>query len=353
MSETRFWPSNGFESVEFCPACGGKEADILHDKLKDRIFGSAPDSDWKLRSCRTCHSAFLDPRPTPETLHIAYGQYYTHTPSGSPKKNGARKASYMGRIARASVNGYRNIRFKTNISPSNRLGGFLVMLFRPVALYFDAKARYIWRPARGINNLLDVGAGNGEFLKFAKTMGWNAVGLDNDPKAVAVAKSDGLDMRLGSLDLFASQETEFDFITVSHVIEHVYDPVKLLADCKRLLKPGGQLWLETPNINAKGHQRFQENWRGLEPPRHLVLFSQKALTEALAKMGFEEIRYHNRGLNTVFTYRESELIAKNERIGASRVSPTFSPRYLMDFIHEYAFGESREFLTVTARRSEE
>jgi SAM-dependent methyltransferase len=137
-----------------------------------------------------------------------------------------------------------------------------------------------------MRSLLDVGCGDGAFLAEARDCGWQVVGLEPDHRAAAVARQRGLEVRVGGLECLQAQTGAFDVITLSHVIEHLPRPVQALRDCRRLLKPGGQLWLETPNVDSLGHQVFGENWRGLEAPRHFVLFSPRALERALAAAGF-------------------------------------------------------------------
>jgi len=75
------------------------------------------------------------------------------------------------------------------------------------------------------------------------------------------------------------------------VIEHVHDPKSALRQSFRLLKPNGKLYLETPNIESVGHKEFGENWRALEPPRHLTIFSWAALENFLAQLGFDILRH--------------------------------------------------------------
>jgi SAM-dependent methyltransferase len=82
------------------------------------------------------------------------------------------------------------------------------------------------------------------------------------------------------------RDETYDAVTMSHVIEHLHDPVSALQEVRRILKPGGTLWIVTPNVESIGHRRFGVNWRGLEPPRHLVLFSGASLAEALDRAGF-------------------------------------------------------------------
>jgi len=134
--------------------------------------------------------------------------------------------------------------------------------------------------------LLDLGCGNGAFLLRARSAGWHVTGVDFDEKAVAAACGLGLDVRLGGIESLDPSVEQFDVITLAHVIEHVHHPVEVLQACYHLLKPGGFLWLETPNITSEGHQLFGTNWRGLEPPRHLVLFTLESMKKTLKKVGF-------------------------------------------------------------------
>jgi 2-polyprenyl-3-methyl-5-hydroxy-6-metoxy-1,4-benzoquinol methylase len=87
--------------------------------------------------------------------------------------------------------------------------------------------------------LLDIGCGNGSYLAFARDAGWQVRGLDFDPAAVAVARAKGLDVLEGTIDLLSAECACYDRITLSHVLEHAYDPWDILSACYRLLKPGG------------------------------------------------------------------------------------------------------------------
>src|SRR3954451_11454477 len=71
------WPAGGLEAQSTCPACGSHDREPLHSDLRDRVFGAAP-GDWSLVRCLACGSAYLDPRPTRDTIGIAYSSYFTH-----------------------------------------------------------------------------------------------------------------------------------------------------------------------------------------------------------------------------------------------------------------------------------
>ncbi|MDQ2686643.1 MAG: class I SAM-dependent methyltransferase [Armatimonadota bacterium] len=116
--------------------------------------------------------------------------------------------------------------------------------------------------------------------------GWSGVGLDPDARAVSAARQAGLMVHHGILTPGRFPAGHFDAITLNHVVEHLHDPVETLRVCHEILAPEGALWIATPNLEALGHRRFGENWRGLEPPRHLVLFTPTSLVGALERLGF-------------------------------------------------------------------
>jgi len=138
--------------------------------------------------------------------------------------------------------------------------------------------------------LLDVGCGNGEFMAQMKTLGWRVRGIEPDPVAAAAARNAGLDVQQGFFTEASAVEGEFDAVTLSHVIEHLHFPSEMLRLCYRYLRPGGVVWIGTPNIDALGHERFGPAWQGLDPPRHLILFNVAILTGLLRDAGFADIR---------------------------------------------------------------
>ncbi|WP_157651291.1 class I SAM-dependent methyltransferase [Dechloromonas denitrificans] len=196
--------------------------------------------------------------------------------------------------------------------------------------------------------LLDVGCGNGEFMEFARQAGWLVQGVDIDVAAVTIAKAKGLDVIAGGIEQFAGQTACFDRITLSHVVEHVFDPMGLLRDCFRLLKPGGVLWVDTPNMGSAGLRVFGEYWRGLEPPRHLMLFSRASLIDSLIKIGFGEIVDRFSTLATTAVWRESREIMSRASVKRNW-RQALPGRFLADVDGIFAPTE-REFVTLTCRK---
>lgn len=276
------WPANDLEAVERCPVCRSSERALLHDGLTDRVFRCAPGT-WTLYACLACGSAYLNPRPTFSSIDRAYAEYFTHASGESVPTNELPKAK---QLRRSLANGYRNWRFGTRLAPATSWGVPLALVMPRMHKLLDVAYRHLPKPSAGAR-LLDIGAGNGDFLDLARSAGWAVQGVEPDRKAATVCRDRGLDVRVGGIEQFAEERGRFDYITISHVIEHVHDPRGLLMQAFDLLEPGGCLYIDTPNIDAFGHKRYGDAWRGLEPPRHLVLFNWHSLERVLRDVGFK------------------------------------------------------------------
>jgi 2-polyprenyl-3-methyl-5-hydroxy-6-metoxy-1,4-benzoquinol methylase len=335
------WPIDGLQAVPRCPLCGSAERELVHKDLTDVVFFCAP-GEWTLFRCEQCRSGYLDPMPTPETLGLAYRTYYTHSTSAPAA------AGLMGTLRLSVTNGYRNLRFGSRDRPGLRVLGALVPRLMPAwATTIDWQCRHLPKPGPGMR-LLDVGSGNGIFLDFARNCGWNVTGVDLDDSAVAASRSRGLDVRTGTIEAIGEDE-QFDGITMGHVIEHVYDPHALLAACYKRLKPGGWIWVDTPNIDSLGHTEYGPHWRGVEAPRHLILFTPASLTDTLTKAGFVNQQPLHAKLAAVFTWPASESIAAGAGLDrADEFQAAVKQRAMAAGDREAANPDVREFLTVRA-----
>lgn len=278
------WKPDDLESLKGCPVCESATGQtLLYHNLRDKVYRHTPGV-WDFYRCGVCGSGYFNPRPTPETVGRLYEEYYTHAHAPPPAYE---QLSLAGKLRRMLGNGYRNYRFGMRERPASVLGVLAAMLMPDYRALLDASGRHLPKQLKG--RLLDVGCGNGDFLEFATRAGWDAVGVEPDPKAVETARARGLTVHLGGLETLATEREAFEGITMNHVIEHVHHPRATLQACHRLLKPGGWLWIETPNLDAQGHTRYRENWVGLDIPRHLVIFTYRSLTRLLQEVGFARI----------------------------------------------------------------
>ena len=97
-------------------------------------------------------------------------------------------------------------------------------------------------------------------------------------------------------------------MTLSHVIEHMHDPAGDVRRIHAMLRPGGLLWIGTPNLEALSFRRFGADWRGLEPPRHLVLFTTASLDRLIRDAGFHPLPQPNASRRAWPMFRESAAL---------------------------------------------
>jgi SAM-dependent methyltransferase len=243
------------------PACHlcGREGRILHDALQDRLFNVA--GEWRLRQCpeESCGLIWLDPLPLEEEIVKAYTDYFTH--GSEPVSVGQR---------RVAVRLLRGVwRTWTRLTTADHFQRNLERL-----------------SPRG--RLLDVGCGGGDRLVRMRAQGWNVEGVEFDSRAVEVGRAEhGLTIHAGSLSGAGLPADHYDVVSLAHVIEHVHDPIALLRECRRVLRPGGKLMVVTPNADSYGHRTFGKDWVHLDPPRHLQLFSAPALRQVSQRAGFD------------------------------------------------------------------
>jgi 2-polyprenyl-3-methyl-5-hydroxy-6-metoxy-1,4-benzoquinol methylase len=296
------------EPVGACPLCGDHRRKLLHTGLVDRLY-TAPGT-WQLHRCWCCGAAYLDPRPTPESIATAYDVYYTHDPTPEP----AGETGAVRHLRKALRNGYLNARYGYELRPAARVGRLVVPLLPGQRAAADRHVRRLARP-RDAARVLDVGCGNGEFLLEMRAAGWETHGHETDPRAVERAREQGLDVRAGALEGGAYPAGFFDAVTLSHVLEHLHDPVGTLKTCRELIRDDGVLWIATPNLASYGHARYGRAWRGLEPPRHLVLFTPSALVRALERAGFSRVELQ-RAASARWVYEASERLSGRSSGGA-------------------------------------
>ena len=298
------WPADELEHLGECPVCGGIEREELEAALIDDTFQTA-QGEWTLWKCDACHGAYLDPRPDEASIGRAYESYYTHSVGAADALAPWNRFAGLSRYFAA---GYINARFGSQLEPAFPFGGFLRFLRRKSALGVEGELRNLPPLPKAGASVLDVGCGSGRFLAVARQLGWMVHGIDPDPQARASANALGLPVTDDTLLELADKGQRYDVITLSHVIEHVHRPVDTLRQCRALLKPGGRIWLETPNIGSRGYRRFGRYWRGIEAPRHLVLFTRKSLAGALEAAGFAETRDEYIGNVAPFMFAESRAL---------------------------------------------
>lgn len=134
---------------------------------------------------------------------------------------------------------------------------------------------------------LDIGCATGKLLLYMKERGWRECGVEVcEPAAEYARSARSLDVRTGTLEEASLPEQSFDVIHASHLIEHLTDPRGFIRELYRLLKPGGFVFLVTPNAAGFQAVLFGPRWRSAIAD-HMFLFSKKNLMMLLHSEGFE------------------------------------------------------------------
>lgn len=276
-------------SCDFCHS----EGIVVQENVSD------PDGKiqgyWCFKKCTNpvCGVCWLDPAPLETELWKAYTSYHTHTRIHSSKLK------------------------KTILSLLNRL---IKLTLIPFWL-----SNGLWKEMRYLKfmalkheppgKLLDVGCGAGRLLNRMRKQGWVVEGIDFDPQAAnKVGSRYGIRTHVGDLSANLLPKASFDAITMSQTIEHLSQPSLTLAECMRILKPGGKLIITTPNVKSLGAAEFGSYWRGWEAPRHLHMFSVESLTLLIQKSNFEIVEARSYSSDSAGIYRVSKY-NQTKRLG--------------------------------------
>lgn len=332
MKDGSAWVDADLEKVTACPVCGSTQLLSAYKDLTDLEEGVP--GRWSMVNCMGCGSLLLDPRPTPDALSKAYGSYYTHLPPL------AENAVLEGRgLLKSIARAYLARRYSIG-TPGPAWMARVALLAWPFRQQLDYHLRHL---PRGGGRLLDLGCGSGGFLLRASEAGWDVLGVEPDPAAAGVARG------ASHFDVHASLDSVqglFDVITMAHVVEHLHDPRTMLADCYSRLRPGGLLWIATPNISGLGHHLYGDAWQSLETPRHLVMPSPLALASLLHDVGFDDVRFLRRGRGSAKRLRASSERARALGRRAWLVEPL---ALLIDLAASLSVHAAEEIVLVATR----
>jgi 2-polyprenyl-3-methyl-5-hydroxy-6-metoxy-1,4-benzoquinol methylase len=226
---------------DLCPICG-REGTQEWLRAPDRLHGR--NQQYRLVRCPACSFVWQSHPPSPEDMHLHYTEAYNELISV-----GGRNSPVRWRARRATLTEYKQS-----------------------------------------GTLLDLGCSSGSFLEFMRGEKWDLYGIEMSAKEARTAEvSSGADVYAGNiLDAPFTRES-FDVITCFDVLEHLYDPCRVMARVAEWLKPGGIFYVLVPNVDSAEARVFGSYWHGLELPRHLSHFSPASIRFLAASVGLREL----------------------------------------------------------------
>jgi 2-polyprenyl-3-methyl-5-hydroxy-6-metoxy-1,4-benzoquinol methylase len=162
---------------------------------------------------------------------------------------------------------------------------------------------------RQTNRIIDVGCGQGFFLEQAKKRGWEVYGTEFAPQYIKVCSDKGIRMNEGVLTLVNYPPESFDIVTSFEVIEHLSYPLQELKNFNSLLRPGGLLYITTPNFNSLSRRIQGDHWTVISYPDHLSYFTPGTINKALSTAGFRKKKILTTGISIA---RTQQALFKNE-----------------------------------------
>jgi 2-polyprenyl-3-methyl-5-hydroxy-6-metoxy-1,4-benzoquinol methylase len=150
---------------------------------------------------------------------------------------------------------------------------------------------------RKTGNWLDVGFGEGGLLEIVGSRNWRCFGTEVSKRALDFGTDRGWIVARDARKDPRFPEQGFDVITLIELIEHVADAAEMVRSITPLLRPGGLLYLTTPNVSSINCKLLGIDWSVFSPPEHLTIWSASGIRTILSRMGFNVIRVRTEGLN--------------------------------------------------------
>jgi SAM-dependent methyltransferase len=244
-----------------CGACGATGNTVCHHQRFIVPDGYPLPAEYNIAICRRCGFVYADPAATQRDYDRFYCEWSkyddsaTATGSGLSPYDAARLAITASDIARAL-------------------------------------------PSRAAS-ILDAGCATGGLLTALRDHGFTAVaGLDPSPRCAAACRERGFEAYVGSISTASAPAhmPRFDCVVVSHVLEHVYDIPAFFTAARRLLAPGGYLYIETPDAARYDdylYAPFQEF-----NTEHINHFSARALENTGRRFGFQPVLVEQKVIQT-------------------------------------------------------
>lgn len=172
----------------------------------------------------------------------------------------------------------------------------------------------------GDMHVLDIGCSRGQFVAAAIAAGYRAEGVEPAPRIAEAARAAGVPVRTGLLEEQNFPDACFDALTLFEVIEHLREPMPLLVECLRILKPGGILLVSTANAESWTAAAMGAAWDYLDMARdggHISFYNPRSMAKLAARAGFDvaridtsRVKFHDRENTQHWQYVLGKLTAE-------------------------------------------
>lgn len=254
-----------------CPSCHSSNTELLYN-TKDHFL---TQEKFDIYNCSNCKITFTSPIPDNISKYYETTDYLSH----DTENNGilGKLYNYLRSI---------NIRNKYSIVTS-----------------------YIKQ-----GSILDIGSGTGELLNHFKNNDWITKGVEPSEKARNYSISKYNLNIVDESELLKLPKSNYDVISMWHVLEHVKDINQRIVNISQLLKKDGVIIIAVPNIDSPDSQHYKEYWAALDVPRHLYHFSKESMKILLEKHNLQIVNYYPMKMDAYYVSMLSEKYLKSKTI---------------------------------------
>jgi SAM-dependent methyltransferase len=236
----------GGQSLEVCPLCGQSSPRVWL-RAPDRLHGR--QQNYTIVRCSVCSVAWLSNPPRPNEMHHHYTDAYHKLISAAGETSPWRWESHKEELTQYTQSGA----------------------------------------------ILDLGCSSGAFLESLRGESWELHGIDMSLDCAKRAEArTGSNVFVGDILEAPFPRESFDVITCFDVLEHLYEPRRVMAKVTEWLKPGGIFHVQVPNVDSAEARVFGSYWHGLELPRHLFHYSPASLKFLAQSAGLREVSLETR-----------------------------------------------------------
>lgn len=197
------------------------------------------------------------------------------------------------------------------ISHTDSNSGLLGRTYQKIKKWNLARKTSLLDEYKGTNaNLLDIGAGTGDFLIASKEKGWNVFGVEPNKNARELAKKKNVVLEQSIEGLIGKK---FQVITLWHVLEHLPDLERQIAVFAQFLTQDGALIVAVPNFHSFDANHYGKYWAAFDVPRHLWHFSKKSIALLFGKRGMEIKRINPMWFDSFYVALLSEQYKTGKR----------------------------------------
>lgn len=333
------------ESVGACPLCGALDSRVAF-RARDRFCGTP--GEFTYRCCNGCNTVFQDPKVIREDIALCYPErYYTHERDADAAEQSAGRLRELRDLVRKATRAA--VQRKPSPLALYLLGKLAALSSRMRARAFnDLVDELIPRWPAGLR-ALEIGCGSGQLLVKLQSAGWEVEGVERDQTAAEIARAQsGRRVWEGDFVEVSLPSGAYHLVVMSHVFEHLDDPIAALTRIRQLLAPGGRAVLFYPNPQSAGARAFGNAWLHWDPPRHLVLPPPGSLAKAADRAGLRTIQWRTRtGASVSYFARTESPGVPSLRSGASRAGRAVAA--LARLLIGFGFGVGEEAIIVVQR----